>query len=223
MIKYIAFLFFSFIFLETRAGTKCSQIDYGSKDAPLKITEYASPSCTICSEFSKVIFPKLLPYIQAKKIMLRVVNLPYNMVDLKACTLITHSPDPKKMNTFVYQNQKEWLFSKDPVRALGALLEGQGMSRAHIRAALRNTKRENKIIKERVDAEQKHDIQAIPIIIIGQKKIIGLMPWDKLKLVIEEAFRHIEKGNPLATFGQEDDKKLKRKTPTPKKRNSIEN
>lgn len=155
--------------------------------------------------------------------MLRVVNLPYNMVDLKACTLITHSPDPKKMNTFVYQNQKEWLFSKDPVRALGALLEGQGMSPTHIRAALRNTKRENKIIKERVDAEQKHDIQAIPIIIIGQKKIIGLMPWDKLKLVIEEAFRHIEKGNPLETFGQEDGKKLKRKTPTPKKRNSIEN
>lgn len=223
MIKYIVFIVFNVIFLETFSGTKCSQIDYGSKDAPLKIVEYASPSCTICSEFSKVIFPKLSPYIHAKKIMLRVVNLPYNMVDLKACTLITHSTDPKKINTFIYQHQKEWLFSKDPVRSLTALLEGQGMSRTQIKAALRNTKRENKIIKERVDAEQKYEIQAIPIIIIGQKKIIGLMPWDKLKLVIEEAFRHIDKGHPLETFGQQDDKKLKRKTPTSKKRNSLEN
>lgn len=221
MINYIIFICFSSLLFKGYCGTKCAEIDYGSQSAPVQIIEYASPSCTICSQFSQTILPKLYPYIRSKKIMLRVVNLPYNMIDLKACTLISQSPDPKEFNTLVYQHQNDWLLSKDPVQSLGAFLEKKGMPRAQIKNALKNVKRENKIIKERVLAEKKYNIQAIPLLIIGQKQIIGLMPWDKLKIVIEEAIQHVAKGNPIETFGQ-NDQTSKRKTRTPKKRNSIE-
>src|SRR3989344_1230087 len=221
MIKHALVLFFTFLIaLTSDATTGCGQVIYGNRRAPLKMTEYASPTCVICSQFSETIFPELhRDYIKTGKAMLTVINLPFNAIDLKACVLVSHSPNPQKFNTFVYQHQKEWLFSKDPLKQLGVLLEKQAMSHKQIKKALKNREIEDRIIKQRLIEEQKQNIQAIPLIIIGQKRIVGLMPWDKLKLVIEEALQHIKRGNPLETFGQNDEnKKDTRTTSAPKKR-----
>jgi protein-disulfide isomerase len=217
--RIVVILFICLSSLKIGAAAKCGQIRYGHKEAPLKIIEYASPSCTVCSEFSKTIFPKIDEYIQAKKAQLIIINLPYNIIDLKACVLIKNSPNPRTFNTLVYQQQKEWLFSKDPLQSLSHFLEKKGMPRDQIRKALRNKKIEDKIIQQRLLEEKEHDIQAIPMLIIGKKRIVGLMPWKKLKLVIEEALMHINKGNPIETFGQDNEnKKATRKTSALKKR-----
>ena len=220
MIKY-SLLIFWLIPICTWGQTKCSQIEYGDKNAPLKIIEYASPSCTVCSEFSRTIFPHLNKYIKAKKAHLTVINLPYNAIDLKACVLIKHSPNPSEFNMIVYERQKDWLFSKAPIKSLTQLLEKQGMPAKEIRKALRNKNSEDKIIHQRLEEEGQQTIDAIPLLVIGKKRIIGLMPWNKLHLVIESALQHINKGQPLDTFGKNDEKnkKSKRKTTPFKKRN----
>lgn len=220
MIKYSVFIL-SLTALYTWAQPKCSEVEYGDKEAPVKIIEYASPSCTVCSEFSRTIFPLLNQYIQNKKVHLTVINLPYNAIDLKACVLIKHSPSPSKFHTIIYQNQKDWLFSKNPIQALTSLLEKNGMPAIQIAKALKNRKSEDKIIHQRLKDEQKQKIDAIPLVIIGKKRIVGLMPWPKLQLVIEDALKHIRRGEPIETFGQNNEKNQnhRRKTKALKKRN----
>ncbi|MFN7662724.1 MAG: thioredoxin domain-containing protein [Alphaproteobacteria bacterium] len=207
MAKHIIAIIVLLISFSTAARTKLNRIEYGDISAPVQIVEYASPSCTVCAEFSRSVFPKLLKkYIQTKKVYFKVINLPYQGIDLKVSALINHSPNPIEFHNFIYQNQHKWLFSKNPIKILTPMLVEKGMTMKEIQSALNNKTTERKLLKDRLEIEKKYQIEAIPFFKIGQTKIVGLMPWTKFEKTIDSALSHVKNGNPLETFGQKDEK-----------------
>jgi len=211
MMKHILLVLISLVWVPLSfSHQSCGKIEYGSKKAPIEIIEYASPTCTVCAEFTKITFPKIhKKYIQSGKVRLTVINLPYNAIDLKACVLAQKSPNPRKFNKLIYTHQEKWLFAKDPMKKLLALMIENGMSPQKAKEALNDQHTENLLISQRLSEEKKQDIDLIPIFIVGQKKILGLMPWNELQEVIEKALKHVKKGNSLKTFGQKQCQKQK--------------
>lgn len=183
-------------------------LSYGNPKAPLHILDLVSPSCHVCAEFQKKIFPKLKKhYIDTGKVYLDIQLMAYNYLDLRAASLILASAHPKKMYGFIFKTQQQWILKDDPVKALEGLLKKENML-MNLNEKQRD-QYENLLIVESQKLDQTYNVEAIPMLIIGRKKIIGLLPWNDLKKHIDEALSHIKRGRQLSEFGPTYDHKKK--------------
>lgn len=189
-----------------------TSISFGSPKAPITIIELVAPTCHVCSGFSQTLVPKIIKhYVNKGKVHLVILPLTYNYVDLKASALILGAADPKEMYENVFKSQEEWLLKKDPLSALKTILVKKGISPQAMEKAENNKPLEAFLIQQRMDLEKLYDIDAIPMCIIGQKKIIGLTPWKDLKKHIDEALLFVKRGGRLESFGKKNDKQSKDK------------
>ena len=203
----------SLIFLGHAARPRIKPvISIGSEKAPLVITEFVAPTCHVCADFSQSLLPKLKQHYIDKGLMrLIIVPLPYNYIDLRAATIIFRSPNPVTTYEYVFKNQEQWAGEKNPLDALVSMLIQKGIpKKATIRT--KSSKRlENLLIKTRMDIEKKYDVDAIPVCFIGQRKIVGLVPWKELQQHINEALVFLKKGGRIEAFGQKDEEQSKNK------------
>ncbi len=189
-----------------------TSISFGSPKAPVTIIELVSPTCHVCSDFSRTLVPKIIQhYVNKGKVHFVILPLTYNYVDLKASAFILGAPSPQKMYTNVFKSQEQWLLKKEPLSALKSILVRKGVPLQVIEKAENNKPLETFLIQQRMDLEKRYDIEAIPMCIIGQKKIIGLTPWKDLKKHIDEALLFVQKGGRLENFGKTNDKQPKDK------------
>jgi protein-disulfide isomerase len=167
----------------------------GNADAPIKMIEYASLTCSHCAHFHNEILPALKSkYIDTGKVYLEFREFPLNDPALKA-TLTARCLPEDKYESFVsllFKSQDQWAGGIDYMASLKQNAKLAGMSDATFEACQAEPMLKLKIAENMQEAKDKWKISSTPTFIIndGAETISGAQPIENF----ERVFRKITDG-----------------------------
>lgn len=159
----------------------------GAADAPVTMIEYASLTCPHCADFHTDILPELKErYIATGKVRLVYRDFPLDQRALAAATL-AHCAGPDRYFGFLdvlFQSQQQWSRAEDlgPLMQLGRLA---GLSQEQMDACLADEELQNRILRTRLEAQDKFDIRSTPSFVIGDETYAGSRDVDAFAEIIE--------------------------------------
>jgi len=167
----------------------------GNPNAPIKIVEYASLTCSHCAHFANDVFPELkAKYIDTGKVFYEYRDFPLNDPALRA-TIAAHCLPENRFADFVamlFKTQAQWSDGIDYMTHLKQNAKLAGLSDEKFDACQDNPALKMKIAEVMQTAQDKWKVAATPTFIIndGKKTISGAQPLD----AFEAAFREITNG-----------------------------
>ena len=167
----------------------------GSPDAPIKIIEYASMTCSHCAHFHNDILPALKSkYIDTGKVYLEFREFPLNDPALKATLTARCLPEEQYENfvSLLFKSQDQWAGGIDYMATLKQNAKLAGMSDATFEACHNEPMLKLKVAENMQEAKDKWKISATPTFIIneGAETISGAQPLENF----ERVFRKITDG-----------------------------
>lgn len=161
----------------------------GNADAPVTIIEYASFTCPHCANFHKNQLKELKKeYVDTGKVKVIYRDVFFDRIGLWA-SLVARCDTGKFFGVadLVYNQQGEWLNSRDPVVLAGNLRKlgiVAGLDAAQVDACMQDASKA-KALYDWYQANQKaDDIQSTPTLLINGKKHSN-MAYDELKKLID--------------------------------------
>jgi protein-disulfide isomerase len=167
----------------------------GNENAPIKIIEYASLTCSHCAHFHNEILPGLkAKYIDTGKVYLEFREFPLDDAALKA-TLTARCLPEDKYESFVallFKSQEQWARNVDYMTSLRQNAKLAGMSDATFDACQNEPMLKLKVAENMQVAKDKWKISATPTFIVneGTETIQGAQPLENF----ERVFRKITDG-----------------------------
>ena len=167
----------------------------GNPNAPIKIIEYASMTCSHCAHFHNDILPALKSkYIDTGKVYLEFREFPLNDPALKATLTARCLPEEQYENfvSLLFKSQDQWAGGIDYMGTLKQNAKLAGMSDATFEACHAEPMLKLKIAENMQVAKDKWKIAATPTFIIndGAEVIEGAQPLESF----ERVFRKITDG-----------------------------
>lgn len=160
----------------------------GNADAPVTIVEYASLTCPHCAAFHTQELPKIKEQLlETGKARLVFRDFPLDQLALKAATLVRCAQPLQRepFLTLLFQTQQTWVKSQDPVAALDRIGRSVGMSSAAVQQCLDDQDVVDAVIAQRLEGEQKYNINSTPSFIIGGKLYSGVIEADRMAELVE--------------------------------------
>lgn len=167
----------------------------GNPDAPVRIIEYASLTCSHCAHFHNDIFPQLKEkYIDTGKVYFEFREFPLNDPALKA-TITARCLPKERYEGFIsllFKTQEKWASGIDYMAMLKQNSRLAGLSEERFNACHENGDIKLKIAASMQEAQDKWKISATPSFIIneGAQTISGAQPLENF----ERAFRDATNG-----------------------------
>ncbi len=162
----------------------------GKADAPVTIVEYASLTCPHCAHFAVDILPKLkAKWIDTGKAKLVLRDYPLDEPALRAAMIARCAPADKFyafIDTF-FQDQQQWVLSKDYKTALARLALLGGMSKTDFDACLANKSGEDLVLKSRLTATQQLGVDSTPTFFINGAKFDGAPEEEAMDAALSKA------------------------------------
>ena len=164
----------------------------GSFDAAVKIKIYSSLTCPHCAHFHINVVPEIKKeYVESGKVQLIFIDFPLDQAAFNASKLL-HCLDQKNQMTFldiIYETQNKWVSGtniNDINDNLKKIVKNLGISSAQFDKCLINEIISDKILNDRIEANQKYSINSTPTIIINEKKLEGSANFKNIKKKIEK-------------------------------------
>jgi len=195
--KNIKLLLISFLFIFYSSVAQAKIVDtiealeeksLGTKDAPIKVIEFASLTCGHCAKFHNEVFPSIKKeFIDSGKVFFTYNDFPLDKYALKASVIARCSGEKRYFNFLkvLYNKQKDWTRTQDPFKSLLKIAKLGGLKNDEIKVCVGNKSIEDGILKKRLSASKKFDIMATPTLYINGKKYKGDLTFDAIKLKIE--------------------------------------
>ena len=167
----------------------------GNANAPIKIIEYASLTCSHCAHFHNTILPALKEkYIDTGKVFLEIREFPLDDAALKA-TLTARCLPEDKYESFVsllFKTQEQWAHNVDYMNSLKQNAKLAGMSDATFEACHNEPMLKLQLAEGMQAGKDQWKIAATPTFIIneGADKIEGAQPLENF----ERVFRKVSNG-----------------------------
>lgn len=164
----------------------------GNADAPVTVIEYASFTCPHCATFHGNQFKQLkADYIDTDKINFIYRDVYFDRLGLWASMVARCGGEQKffGLTSLIYEQQKEWIGSGDPVQAANALRKiGKvaGLGDDQIEACLSDQDKAKSLVAWYQQNAEEHDVTSTPMVVINGQKHSN-MPYDELKAIIDEA------------------------------------
>lgn len=164
----------------------------GNADAPVTVIEYASFTCPHCATFHADQFKQLkADYIDTDKINFIYRDVYFDRLGLWASMVARCGGEQKffGLSSLIYEQQKEWIGSGDPVESANALRKiGKvaGLGEDQIEACLTDQDKAKALVAWYQQNAEEHDITSTPTIVINDEKHSN-MAYDELKVIIDEA------------------------------------
>ena len=186
------FSFFCLSFTDARARIvdtieALKEKKIGTEEANIEIIEFASLTCGHCAKFHNEVFPKIKKeFIDTGKVSFIYQDFPLDKFALKA-SVIARCSGEKKFFSFLkvlYSKQKDWTRTEDPFRSLLKIAKLGGLKNEEIKVCVGNKSIEDGILKQRLNASKKFDINATPTLYINGEKYDGDLTFEALKLKI---------------------------------------
>jgi protein-disulfide isomerase len=163
----------------------------GKEDAPIKVEEFVSLTCSHCAEFYTDILPEIEKrYIDTGKVRFILRDFPLDGISLKAAAVARCMP-VDEYYPFVktlYATQMTWAFSGgNPEANLIQYAKLGGLPEDKAKACANDTALQDLIIAERTDATAKYKVEATPSFVIndGAETINGAQKADAFAAVFD--------------------------------------
>ena len=194
-IIYIFFFIFSFINLPSYGETflDISEDDFviGDENAPITIIEYASLSCSHCSDFHKNTLGKLKDeYIDTGKVRFVFRDFPFNYPALLGSMVLRCIPGDVRydyMNA-LFQLQPNWV-DRDNAKTtqeLFKIMQSGGMTKEEFDTCITNVDLENKILQGVIGAQNEFNIQSTPSFLINGILVEGNKSIKEFRQIINK-------------------------------------
>ena len=163
----------------------------GSKDAPIKIVEYASLTCSHCAHFHNDVLPELkTKYIDTGKVYFEFREFPLNDPALKGALTARCLPEDKYEGfiALLFKTQEHWAGGLDYTAALKQNAKLAGMSDATFDSCLSDPKLKEKMAELMQQGQDKWKINATPTFVIndGAEIISGAQPLTEFERVFRK-------------------------------------
>ena len=169
-----------------------SIVAIGSYDAIVKIKIFSSLTCPHCANFHIKVVPKIIKkYVESGKVQLIFIDFPLDLAAFNASKLL-HCVDQKKQISFldiVYDTQSNWANGsniEDINNNLKKIAKNLGISPEQFDKCLIDEDISDKILNNRIEANQKYSISSTPTIVINEKKLEGSASFKNIKKKIEK-------------------------------------
>ena len=169
-----------------------SIVAIGSYDAIVKIKIFSSLTCPHCANFHIKVVPKIIKkYVESGKVQLIFIDFPLDLAAFNASKLL-HCIDQKKQISFldiVYDTQSNWTDGsniEDINNNLKKIAKNLGISPEQFDKCLIDEDISDKILNNRIEANQKYSISSTPTIVINEKKLEGSASFKNIKKKIEK-------------------------------------
>ena len=173
-------------------STAMSERILGDTDAELTIVEYASLTCPHCARFHDEVLPELqAKYIDRGKIKLDYRDFPLDQLALKAAAFARCVPEDQYF-TFLhvlFDRQRNWSRDEDPIRALTQIGQLGGLDAGKLRRCMSDQELTDFILQQRLEAQQKHEINSTPTFLVNGEKVEGVQSFDQFRAIIESALK----------------------------------
>lgn len=163
----------------------------GDPNAPITIYDYSSLTCPHCAAFHTETLPELKEqYIDTGKAKLVYRDFPFDAVGLRAAMLARCSP-PERYYGFLdvlFRSQQSWSRAQDPMQTLAQTGKLAGVSQQAFEACMANQELVDGILKRRLEAEQRFEINSTPsFVIVGgdqQEIVAGNQPLSRFAEIL---------------------------------------
>jgi len=194
-IIYIFFFIFSFLNLPSYGETflDISEDDFviGDENAPITIIEYASLSCSHCSDFHNNTLGKLKDeYIDTGKVRFVFRDFPFNYPALLGSMVLRCIPGDVRydyMNA-LFQLQPNWV-NRDNTKTtqeLFKIMQSGGMTKEEFDTCITNVDLENKILQGVIGAQNEFNIQSTPSFLINGILVEGNKSIKEFRQIINK-------------------------------------
>jgi protein-disulfide isomerase len=138
----------------------------GKADAPVRIDEYVSLTCSHCADFYNNVLPEIEKrYVETGKVKIVFHNFVLDGAGLRAAQIAECMPGEQffPFVKLLYANQKNWAMDAAPEKILVSYARLGGLTEDKAQACLKDTKLQDAIVAEReTSAIQKNKIEATP-------------------------------------------------------------
>jgi protein-disulfide isomerase len=152
------------------------------------IVEYASMTCSHCAAFHATTYPVLISkYVDTGKARFVLREFPLDPL-ATAAFMLARCAGPDKRNAMVdllFQQQKNWAFTENPIEALSGLVKQTGMSQESFDACLKDQDLHEKINEIRDHAAEKFGVNATPTFFINGVRHSGEITPEELDKLLE--------------------------------------
>ena len=148
----------------------------GKADAPIKVIELFSMTCSHCASFHNNTFPDVKKrLIDTGMVHFEMQPFPLDQVALRAHALARALPQNKyfPMVSMLLKDIDRWARDPDPLAALLQMARLAGMSAAEFDAAMNNRPLLEAIVAMRQDANRTWQIEATPSFVVNDKTILS--------------------------------------------------
>ena len=178
---------------ELLSETLDGDIVYGQKDAPIKIVEYASLSCSHCASFYTEVFGYLKDdYVSAGKLTLTYRHFPTNALALKAALLVGCVADDTTKKNFLAQlfsRQKTWTSSSNNISELRTIANNFGINAETFNDCVNNNEAKKIIVSHSLRAKQELSVRSTPSLFINGEYYSGEKSYIALAAYIDKILR----------------------------------
>ena len=186
----IVIICFLFVF-DAKAKSKILSI--GSPDAKVTVKVFSSLTCPHCANFHTAVFNNLKrDYIDKGLVKFEHHAFPLDLAALNAEVIVrcTDNNDKKfKLLEEIYNKQKFWAVGSDITKINDLIKEvGQGfnLTKEKMDTCLKNSKAQDEILNQRIEAQKKYKIESTPTIIVNDKKYKNKIDYKTFKKVIDK-------------------------------------
>lgn len=155
----------------------------GDPAAPVTIVEYASLTCSHCAAFHTEELPEVKKeLLDTGKARIVYRDFPLDQLALRAAALVRCSQPPQRpaMLSLLFQTQGTWATSQDPLAGLDKIGRAAGMSSEAVRQCLQDEAVLDAVIAQRLEGEQKYNINSTPSFVIGGKLYSGVISAEQM-------------------------------------------
>ena len=148
----------------------------GRNDAPIKVIEFFSMTCSHCASFHTDTFPEVKTrLIDEGVVRFEMRAFPLDGLALRAHAMARSVPSEKyyPLVEMLLEKQLRWINSVDPIDALRKLGRLAGVSGAEFDAIMRNRPLLESIVQMRQNALKDFDIQSTPSFVINNETTIS--------------------------------------------------
>ena len=148
----------------------------GEADAPIKVIELFSMTCSHCASFHNNTFPDVRKrLIDTGMIRFEMQPFPLDQVALRAHALARALPQSKyfPMVSLLLKDIDRWARNPDPLAVLSQMARLAGMRTAEFDAAMSNRPLLEAIVAMRQDANRAWQIKSTPSFVVNDKTILS--------------------------------------------------
>ncbi|MBA3911272.1 MAG: thiol-disulfide oxidoreductase [Rhodobacter sp.] len=172
------------------AVTEPGDFSLGSPDAPVKIVEYASFTCSYCAKFHAAVFKDLKKdFIETGKVQFTMREVYFDRYGLWAAMVARCGGDMRYfgIHDMLFEQQQEWTASQDPVQVVQNLKTigiSAGLDAAAIDVCLNDQAMAEALIARFQTNMAADGVEGTPTLFVNGTKY-GNMPYADLKAIID--------------------------------------